>query len=91
MQQDNDKALGDPSSLSQLFADLNNFDAANKAADEVELSVSYLEYERLFNAGLITSEQRRRGQVPRADLPAIQVINSRFLMAVISNYWCVTC
>ncbi len=66
-------ASADVSSVSRLLDGVSYFDMPDKLDDEVELSVSYRQFEQLYNAGMITSDQRRRARVPRKDLPNIQV------------------
>lgn len=67
----------DVSSVSRLLDGVSYFDMSDMHDDEVELSLSYLEFEQLYNASMISGDQRRRGRVPRKDLPKIQVLNKR--------------
>ena len=69
----------DPSSLSQLLLDYPDTvsDVKGMTEEEVELQLSYLEFEKLLSAGKITSEQARLGRVKQKDLPEIEVESSR--------------
>jgi hypothetical protein len=67
----------DVSSVSRLLDGVSYFDMSDMHDDEVELSLSYLEFEQLYNASMISGDQKRRGRVPRKDLPKIQVPNKR--------------
>ena len=51
---------------------IDNSELEVKETDEVELNLTFQEYEKLFRLGAVTRETIRKGKVQRKDLPKIR-------------------